>query len=253
MHQRLHISSRLKQQANDRDRLTVQQSKQLVSDLNECNVLHFCKHQSLDSFHVHTLLTCHTLTTYRDQSAYFFTKLTNKIRISLKKYANALVTNKELFLELQTELRAHGSIHRLYTLLSSRLEGNGMDAYNHLCTQLEPAMKKLQKKFVESTDTTHALHGFIYMIRTRASLNANENVYKIGKTHRSFNSRMSGYDKGYEIILVVPVASGILDIAERDILEHIGQHFKQRTDYGQEYFEGDRMQLVKRMIEVQFL
>jgi hypothetical protein len=74
----------------------------------------------------------------------------------------------------------------------------------------------------------------------------------MGRRIVSFNSRMSGTTKATRLILVVPVASGMLDIAERDILKHIGQHFKQRTDYGQEYFEGDRMQLVKRMIEVQF-
>ena len=243
-----HIS-RLQHQADERDRTTILQSKQLVSGLNECNVLDFCKHQSLDHIHLHTLLACHTLTTHIDKSAYFFTKFTDKIRVTLKKYANTIVTDKALFLELQAEPCTNGSIHRLYTLLGNRLVGNGTDTYNYLCTQLEPTLKKLQKRFVESTETTNTSNGFIYMIRTRASLNASENVYKVGKTRRAFSSRMNGYDKGYETILVVPVAYVVLDKTERHILDHIGQHFKQRVDYGLEYFEGDRMQLVKRVME----
>lgn len=91
-------------------------------------------------------------------------------------------------------------------------------------------------------------HGVIYIIRTRASINANERVYKIGKTSKSFSTRMGGYDKGYETILVLPVPSCTLDKVEHAVLECIAKHFKRRTDYGVEYFEGDGIEMVKRTL-----
>lgn len=250
--QQRHLA-RLQHQANEQDRATILQSKQLVSSLNECNVLGFCKLQTLGTIELQTLLQCHTLTTNLDKSSYFFTQFTKKIRVTLKKYADTIVTTRTLFLELTKELGADGSIRRLYILLGSKLAGNGTEAYTYLHTQMQPKMKKLQKRFVEHTEPTETVsNGFIYMIRTRASRNADENVYKIGKTRRAFNNRMNGYDKGYEIILVFPVAYAILDDTELRILEHIGQHFKQRVDYGHEYFEGDRMELVNRVMKLCF-
>lgn len=245
--------ARLLHQANEQDRTAIMQSKQLLSDLNECNVLGFCKLHTLGTIELGTLLQCHTLTTHLDKSSYFFTQFTKKIRVTLKKYADTIVTTRPLFLELTKELGPDGSIRQLYTLLGSRLAGNGTEAYNYLYTQMQPKIKKLQKRFVESVAPTETVaNGFIYMIRTRASRNVNENVFKIGKTSRAFNNRMNGYDKGYETILVVPVPYAILDDTEQRILEHIGQHFKQRADYGHEYFEGDRMELVNRVMKLCF-
>lgn len=77
---------------------------------------------------------------------------------------------------------------------------------------------------------------YIYLIHTRASLNIKEPVYKIGKT-ADFNKRLSGYDKGNKPILVLYVNN--CDIFEKLIIEIFNTNFIKRTDYGNEYFEGN--------------
>ena len=77
---------------------------------------------------------------------------------------------------------------------------------------------------------------YIYLIHTRASLNINEPVYKIGKTN-DFSKRISGYDKGSEPILMLYVNNS--DIFEKLIIEMFNTNFIKRTDYGNEYFEGN--------------
>jgi hypothetical protein len=77
---------------------------------------------------------------------------------------------------------------------------------------------------------------YIYLIHTRASLNINESVYKIGKTN-DFSKRISGYDKGSIPILIIYVNNS--DIFEKLIIETFKIYFIKRTDYGNEYFEGN--------------
>ena len=77
---------------------------------------------------------------------------------------------------------------------------------------------------------------YIYLIHTRASLNINEPVYKIGKTN-DFSKRISGYDKGSIPILMLYVNNS--DIFEKLIIEIFNTNFIKRTDYGNEYFEGN--------------
>jgi hypothetical protein len=84
---------------------------------------------------------------------------------------------------------------------------------------------------------------YIYLIHTRASLNINENVYKIGKTN-DFVKRLSGYDKGSEPIIILYVNN--CDNFERILLEIFNLQFIKRCDYGNEYFEGD----VSKMIQI---
>jgi hypothetical protein len=77
---------------------------------------------------------------------------------------------------------------------------------------------------------------YIYLIHTRASLNIKEPVYKIGKT-ADFSKRISGYDKGSEPILMLYVNN--CDIFEKRIIEIFNTNFIKRSDYGNEYFEGN--------------
>jgi len=77
---------------------------------------------------------------------------------------------------------------------------------------------------------------YIYLIHTRASLNINEPVYKIGKTN-DFSKRISGYDKGSIPILIIYVNNS--DIFEKLIIETFKIYFIKRADYGNEYFEGN--------------
>ena len=90
------------------------------------------------------------------------------------------------------------------------------------------------------------MSSFIYLLKPRACINANESVYKLGKT-TNFSKRIFGYDKGSDTVLVLSVC----DAFERTLLaEFIRQpEFTRRTDYGNEYFEGEVSAMISVIME----
>lgn len=86
---------------------------------------------------------------------------------------------------------------------------------------------------------------YIYLLRTRASVNINESVYKIGKT-TDFNKRLSGYDKGSEPILILYVVN--CDVFERVLIDNFTNLFTKRNDYGNEYFEGNVREMIQEIM-----
>lgn len=76
----------------------------------------------------------------------------------------------------------------------------------------------------------------IYLLHTRACINASENVYKIGKSI-NIKRRMKSYDKG-SILKYHRECPNDLDKVEKQLIKFFSKKFKIRTDYGREYFEG---------------
>jgi hypothetical protein len=87
---------------------------------------------------------------------------------------------------------------------------------------------------------------YIYLIHCRASLNAKENVYKIGKT-TDFSKRVNGYDKGSIPIFFIYVND--CDSFERILIDLFCINFTSRNDYGNEYFEGEPSSMINMIIE----
>jgi hypothetical protein len=77
---------------------------------------------------------------------------------------------------------------------------------------------------------------YIYLIHCRASVNAQEPVFKLGKTI-DFSKRVGGYDKGSNPILSLYVKE--CDETEKRLIKLFKTNFKHRPDYGREYFEGN--------------
>ncbi len=82
---------------------------------------------------------------------------------------------------------------------------------------------------------------YIYLIHCRACVNSGESVYKIGKTV-DFSKRIDGYDKGSIPLFTLYVAE--CDEFERYLIFLFSTKYKQRRDYGVEYFEGDATQMI---------
>lgn len=82
---------------------------------------------------------------------------------------------------------------------------------------------------------------YIYMVRTRESVRMNENVYKIGKSKQESLSRICGYPKGSELIIQVECVD--CDFLETHIFKKLKNFAKQRTDMGNEYFEGNKFKI----------
>lgn len=77
----------------------------------------------------------------------------------------------------------------------------------------------------------------IYMVHLREFKKTKENIYKIGRTERSFKDRMCGYPKGSTTIVVAEVKD--CRNAEREIMKTFDHKFTQRNDIGREYYEGN--------------
>jgi len=83
---------------------------------------------------------------------------------------------------------------------------------------------------------------YIYMIKPRASVESNISVYKIGRTN-NLNLRFQKYAKGGEIKYVYPCSNS--KELETNVFEAFKDKFKQRHDFGREYFEGNFEEMVK--------
>ena len=87
---------------------------------------------------------------------------------------------------------------------------------------------------------------YIYLLHCRAAINANENVYKIGKSV-DFNKRLSGYDKGTIPLFTIYVTN--CDEIEKILIKIFETKFILRKDYGNEYFQGEINQMIKTIME----
>ena len=87
---------------------------------------------------------------------------------------------------------------------------------------------------------------YIYLLRTRACVNSNEPVYKIGKT-TDFSKRIAEYDEGSEPILLLYVKD--CDTFEKTLINLFNLQFVKRADYGNEYFEGKVSLMISAIME----
>ena len=90
--------------------------------------------------------------------------------------------------------------------------------------------------------------GRIYVFHRRSCKNANESVYKIGKTTQRISQRLKNYERGTERIKHWPVYD--CDKMERIILLKLREIYKSRTDYSTEDFEVDRYLLTDTIKEI---
>jgi hypothetical protein len=78
---------------------------------------------------------------------------------------------------------------------------------------------------------------YIYLLHEREFIRMNEPVYKIGKTKQDNHSRFFQYPKGS--ILLLQIICNDCGNNEKEIKKLFKDKYKQRKDYGNEYFEGD--------------
>jgi len=78
---------------------------------------------------------------------------------------------------------------------------------------------------------------YIYLLHEREFIRMNEPVYKIGKTKQDNHSRFFQYPKGS--ILLLQIICNDCSYCEKEIKKAFKDKYKQRKEYGNEYFEGD--------------
>lgn len=83
---------------------------------------------------------------------------------------------------------------------------------------------------------------YVYLLRPKKSLENNELVYKIGKSKQQNTKRINSYPRGSELKLQTSCED--CDIAEKIIIKKFKEIFKWRKDYGNEYFEGNHVEMI---------
>jgi len=89
--------------------------------------------------------------------------------------------------------------------------------------------------------------GFIYLCRKREFERFDEDIYKSGRTKNELLEngdvgRMSTYEKGVKQYAAFLVSDQVK--AEKMVLKALNERFIQRSDYGTEYFEGNREDMI---------
>lgn len=101
-------------------------------------------------------------------------------------------------------------------------------------------------KLQEGREPKKALTDIIYILQTRHSFAADMNVFKVGKT-KNMSSRLGGYPKGSHVIAQFACINA--DVLETKLLQKLRATFKERKDFGAEYFECHLRQLLMKVAE----
>ncbi len=91
---------------------------------------------------------------------------------------------------------------------------------------------------------------YVYLIRERTAVIMNQSIYKIGKTTQKNFSRFNGYGKGYEVFLHIACID--CHAKELTIMSSFADKYRHATEYGKEYFEGDRNEMMRDICNIVF-
>jgi hypothetical protein len=83
---------------------------------------------------------------------------------------------------------------------------------------------------------------YIYLIKLREFINANQEVYKVGRTKQENQTRLKQYPKGS--VLYFQMICFDCNNIEKKVLNLFKEIFNPRKDIGSEYFEGDYKEMI---------
>ena len=78
---------------------------------------------------------------------------------------------------------------------------------------------------------------YIYLLHEREFIKTKENVYKVGMTQKENFTRFNQYPKGS--VLLIQLICNNCKLMETRIIKTFKECFKQKKEYGNEYFEGN--------------
>lgn len=91
--------------------------------------------------------------------------------------------------------------------------------------------------------------GHVYIVWPRVCQRLNENIYKIGRTGRSIDDRLTGYPKHTKEMFSVEVEDQVT--METYIRNAFNEKFEcEYEEYGSEYFRGDLNEMIKLMKKI---
>lgn len=104
---------------------------------------------------------------------------------------------------------------------------------------------------LKSTDDKNdIIYGeYIYLVQEREFMKTKEFIFKVGKTAQKPYRRMQAYPKESRLLLTIIVND--CSRAEYEILKIFRSRFKQRIEIGDEYFEGDPIEMIDVILDYQ--
>ena len=82
---------------------------------------------------------------------------------------------------------------------------------------------------------------YIYLLQEREFIKTKENIYKLGKTKQDNLKRIQNYSNGTKLIIQLECEN--CDITEKVLIKIFKKNFIQRTDFGYEWFEGNKYEM----------
>jgi len=107
-------------------------------------------------------------------------------------------------------------------------------------SELRLEIKNIHKSYTETKQLEE--EHCIYIIHEREFIKTGENIYKIGRS-TNFKNRWGDYPKGSTLKYFSICDDSVKH--EKILLKMYDKVFKQRTDIGSEYFEGNVLEMVK--------
>ena len=98
---------------------------------------------------------------------------------------------------------------------------------------------KSKINFVYSEETSE---GYIYFLQEREFIKTNENIYKIGMTNKKHLERFNQYPKGSKLLFQITCNNA--NKVEKEIINSLKNKFIRRKDIGNEYFEGNYLEMI---------
>ena len=91
---------------------------------------------------------------------------------------------------------------------------------------------------------------YIYALIEREYLKSGEDIIKMGRTSRGLFKRMSNYPKGSLLLVAYPIKPSDIVVAESRLLSMARSMFTQVKSIGHEYFQADRIKVLKLMMKI---
>ena len=89
---------------------------------------------------------------------------------------------------------------------------------------------------------------YVYLLKEREFVKTGEDVYKFGKTKKPNVIRFLKYPKGS--LLLMQIDCNNCDATEDEMKKVFGKKYKQRTDIGKEYFEGNYVEMMYDICDI---
>jgi hypothetical protein len=128
---------------------------------------------------------------------------------------------------------------------------NGIPKKNTFRVENYPSQKQhIPQQPIIQNDTKHYTmcnSQYVYLLQEREFIRTKENVFKVGKTTQQGDMPFTQYPNGSNLNIQIECAD--CDVCETSIITRFKEEFTHKSEYGLEYFEGDKVKMINIIVE----